>query len=119
MEGITLDALIPAEMAARAEQIGVKKAHLNEVSMFSLAVLAGAFISLGAVFSTTVVAGAGDLPYGITRLLAGLVFTLGLILVIVGGAELFTGNNLIVMAWASRRSEEHTSELQSPTNLVC
>jgi formate transporter FocA len=100
MEGITLDALIPAEMAARAEQIGVKKAHLNEVSMFTLSVLAGAFISLGAVFSTTVVAGAGDLPYGITRLLAGLVFTLGLILVIVGGAELFTGNNLIVMAWA-------------------
>ena len=98
--GISLDALIPAEMAARAEQIGVKKAHLNEVSMFTLSVLAGAFISLGAVFSTTVVAGAGDLPYGITRLLAGLVFTLGLILVIVGGAELFTGNNLIVMAWA-------------------
>lgn len=100
MEGISLDALIPAEMAARAEQIGVKKAHLNEVSMFTLSVLAGAFISLGAVFSTTVVAGAGDLPYGITRLLAGLVFTLGLILVVVGGAELFTGNNLIVMAWA-------------------
>ncbi|MEK7326029.1 MAG: formate transporter FocA [Chloroflexota bacterium] len=97
---MSLDALIPAEMAARAEQIGVKKAHLNEVSMFTLSVLAGAFISLGAVFSTTVVAGAGDLPYGITRLLAGLVFTLGLILVIVGGAELFTGNNLIVMAWA-------------------
>nr|MBI2903647.1 formate transporter FocA [Chloroflexota bacterium] len=88
-------------MAAKAEQIGVKKAHLNMVSMFVLAVLAGAFIALGAVFSTTVVAGAGDaLPYGVTRLLAGLVFSLGLILVIVGGAELFTGNNLIVMAWA-------------------
>ncbi|MBI3243897.1 MAG: formate transporter FocA [Chloroflexi bacterium] len=87
-------------MAAKAEQIGVKKAHLNEVSMFVLSVLAGAFISQGAIFATTVVAGAGDLPYGVTRLLAGLVFTLGLILVIVGGAELFTGNNLIVMAWA-------------------
>lgn len=97
---VTLDALIPAEMAAKAEQIGVKKAHLNEVSMFVLSVLAGAFISQGAIFATTVVAGAGDLPYGVTRLLAGLVFTLGLILVIVGGAELFTGNNLIVMAWA-------------------
>ncbi len=96
-----LDALLPAAMAAKAEQIGVKKAHLNMVSMFVLAVLAGAFIALGAVFSTTVVAGAGDaLPYGVTRLLAGLVFSLGLILVIVGGAELFTGNNLIVMAWA-------------------
>ena len=98
------DALIPAEMAAKAEQIGVKKAHANGVSMFVLAVLAGAFIALGAIFSTTVTAGAGAaLPYGVTRLLAGLVFSLGLILVVVGGAELFTGNNLIVMAWASRK----------------
>ncbi|HLB46365.1 MAG TPA: formate transporter FocA [Anaerolineales bacterium] len=99
---VTLDALIPAEMAAKAEQIGVKKAHMPWDNMFALAVLAGAFISLGAIFSTTIIAGAGDvLPYGVTRLLAGLVFTLGLILIIVGGAELFTGNNLIVMAWAS------------------
>ena len=98
------DALIPPEMAAKAEQLGVKKAHMNVVSVFVLAVLAGAFISLGAIFSTTVTAGAGEsLPYGVTRLLAGLVFSLGLILVIVGGAELFTGNNLIVMAWASRK----------------
>jgi formate transporter FocA len=101
---LTLDALIPAEMAAKAEQIGVKKAHLNQWSMLVLAVLAGAFIALGAIFSTTVVAGAGDkLPYGVTRLLAGVVFSLGLILVVVGGAELFTGNNLIVMAWADRK----------------
>jgi formate/nitrite transporter len=65
-------------------------------------VLAGAFIALGAVFSTTVAAGAaGSLPYGLTRLLVGVVFSLGLILVVVGGAELFTGNNLIVMGWAS------------------
>ncbi|MGQ0603508.1 MAG: formate transporter FocA [Anaerolineales bacterium] len=98
---ISLDALIPAEMAAKAETVGVKKAHMNAASMFVLSVLAGAFIALGAIFSTTVVAGAGDMPYGLTRLLAGLVFSLGLILVIVGGAELFTGNNLIVMAWAS------------------
>ncbi len=101
---VQFDALLPAEMAAKAEQIGVKKAHLNPVSMFVLAVLAGAFIALGAIFSTTVVAGAGDaLPYGVTRLLAGVVFSLGLILVVVGGAELFTGNNLIVMAWANRK----------------
>jgi formate transporter FocA len=95
------DALLPPEMAAKAAQIGVKKAHLDLVSMFVLAVLAGAFIALGAIFATTVVAGAaGALPFGVTRLLAGLVFSLGLILVIVGGAELFTGNTLIVMAWA-------------------
>jgi len=101
--GINLDALIPADMAAKAEAVGIKKAHANNMSMFVLAVLAGAFISLGAIFSTTVSAGAGDLPYGVGRLLAGLVFSLGLILVIVGGAELFTGNNLIVMAWANHK----------------
>src|SRR3989304_321732 len=101
---VQFGALVPAEMAAKAEQIGVRKAHLNPVSMFVLAILAGAFIALGAIFATTVVAGAGDkLPYGATRLLAGVVFSLGLILVIVGGAELFTGNNLIVMAWANRK----------------
>ena len=100
---IQIDALLPSEMAAKAERIGVKKARLNPVSVFVLAVLAGAFIALGAVFSTTVVAGAGSvLPFGVTRLLAGMVFSLGLILVVIGGAELFTGNNLIVMAWAHR-----------------
>jgi formate transporter len=97
------DALLPPEMAARAEDVGVRKAHLEAVSLLALAFLAGAFISLGAIFATTVGAGTGDLPYGFVRLLAGLAFSLGLILVVVGGAELFTGNNLIVMAWASRK----------------
>jgi formate transporter len=99
--GLQLDALLPAEMAAKAEQVGMKKAHLPALSMFVLAVLAGAFIALGAIFATTVTAGAAGLPYGVVRLMAGVVFSLGLILVVVGGAELFTGNNLIVMAWAS------------------
>ncbi|HSO28082.1 MAG TPA: formate/nitrite family transporter [Anaerolineales bacterium] len=98
---IRIDALLPAEMARRAEYIGVSKAETPIAKMFALAVLAGAFIALGAAFATTVAAGtAATVPYGITRLLTGLVFCLGLILVIVGGAELFTGNNLIVMAWA-------------------
>ena len=108
-----IDALLPADMAAKAETIGVKKAHLDPVSMFTLAVLAGAFVALGAIFATTVSAGtlattAADgataittWPTGWQRLLSGLVFSLGLILVVVGGAELFTGNNLIVMAWAN------------------
>ncbi|HJS28347.1 MAG TPA: formate transporter FocA [Anaerolineales bacterium] len=101
---VSLDALLPPEMAARAEQAGVRKAGLDWIGLFVLGVLAGAFIGLGGVFSTTVTAGtASAFPYGVTRLLAGLVFTLGLVLVIVGGAELFTGNNLIVMAWASRQ----------------
>ena len=105
MEGPSqFDALLPADMARRAEDIGVAKAHLDAVTTFVLAVLAGAFIALGALFATTVMAGAsGVLPYGVTRLLGGVVFSLGLILVVVGGAELFTGNTLIVMAWASGR----------------
>jgi formate/nitrite transporter len=114
MSEIRIDALLPQEMATRAEYLGVRKAEMPFLKMFMLAVLAGAFIALGAIFSTTVAAGSiaittptGEaafstgLPYGLTRLLAGLVFSLGLILVVVGGAELFTGNNLIVMAWAS------------------
>jgi formate/nitrite transporter len=96
-----LDALLPAEMSRKAVAVGVRKAGLDAVTLFVLSVLAGAFIALGANFATVVSAGAGDgLTYGVTRLLAGVVFSLGLILVIVGGAELFTGNNLIVMAWA-------------------
>ena len=99
----TLDALPPPEMARKAEQIGVAKAGMDAATTFALAVLAGAFIALGASFATTTLAGSSDLPYGVARLLAGLTFSLGLILVVVAGAELFTGNNLIVMAWAGRR----------------
>ena len=101
---LKIDALVPAEMAYRAEYVGAAKAEMPAPSMFALAVLAGAFIALGAIFMTTVTAGAsGVLPYGIARLVGGFAFCLGLILVVVAGAELFTGNNLIVMAWASRK----------------
>lgn len=102
-EQISFDALLPGAMAAKAEDLGTKKASQGIANMFVLAVLAGAFISLGAIFATTVLAGSAALPYGVARLLAGLVFSLGLILVIVGGSELFTGNNLIMMAFASRK----------------
>lgn len=99
-----IDALLPPEMARRAEQVGIKKASMSPVTVFVLAVLAGAFIAMGAIFATTVTAGAsGHLSFGVTKLLGGLVFSLGLILVIVAGAELFTGNNLIVMAVAGGR----------------
>jgi formate transporter len=101
---VHIDALLPAEMARRAELTGVRKAEAPGFTLLSLAVLAGAFIALGAIFATTVSAGtASTWPFGVTRLLAGLVFCLGLILVVVGGAELFTGNNLIVMAWANKK----------------
>jgi formate/nitrite transporter len=97
-----VDALMPPQMADKAEAVGIKKANLDFLTSFALAVLAGAFISAGAIFATTIMAGAGtQLTYGVTRLLGGVVFCLGLILVVVAGAELFTGNNLIVMAWAN------------------
>ena len=100
----SFDAFIPSEMAERAEKTGVQKAVMGWRTTFALGVLAGGFIAMGAVFSTTVTAGAtGHISYGVTRLLGGLVFSLGLILVVVAGAELFTGNNLIIMAWANRR----------------
>jgi formate/nitrite transporter len=99
---VSLDSLLPPEVAARVEDIGVKKGNLDFLSMFMLAVLAGAFIAFGAVFCTTVVTAVADkVGFGITKLLGGLVFSLGLILVVVAGAELFTGNNLLVMATAS------------------
>jgi len=103
IEQQTFDALPPPDMARRAEAVGEAKAALSASTMFALAVLAGAFIAMGAAFATTVTAGTSGLAYGVVRLLAGVAFSLGLILVIVGGAELFTGNTLMIMAWASRR----------------
>ena len=100
----SFDSWLPPDMAKKAENAGVAKANLGPFKMFALSVLAGAFIAMGAVFATTATAGAaGVMSYGAARVLGGLVFCLGLILVVVAGAELFTGNNLIVMAWASRK----------------
>jgi formate transporter len=103
-----IDALFPAEIAEKAETVGVQKTKLDVLSLLALAVLAGAFIALGAMFATTVLAGAeGILPFGLSRLLAGIAFCLGLILVILGGAGLFTGNALMVMAWAVGKVQLH------------
>ncbi len=96
-----LDAYAPEEIAARVRDVGIRKANLDLPSMLALAILAGAFIALGACLSTLSIAGF-DGPYGIRRLVAGVAFSLGLILVVLAGAELFTGNNLVIMAWASR-----------------
>lgn len=100
---LNVDALLPPDMARRAEALGIRKAKQDFLMMFALSVLAGAFISAGAFYATTVWAGGSALPYGVNRLLGGIAFCLGLILVVVAGAELFTGNNLIVMAWAARK----------------
>jgi formate transporter len=96
----SMDAYAPAEMAARVETVGVAKANLDAATTFALAVLGGAFIALGANLATVLLTAHG-LGYGVSRVAAGVVFSLGLMLVIVGGAELFTGNSLMVMAWAS------------------
>lgn len=93
------DAFSPREVAERIETVGVAKARLPLRAMFALSVLAGAFIGLGALASLLVGADA-TLPPAVGRWGAGVVFSLGLLLVVVAGAELFTGNNLLVMAWA-------------------
>jgi formate transporter len=101
---VGFDALLPPQVAEKAVEVGVKKAQSDVLSTLGLSVLAGAFIAVGAVFATSITAGAKDvLPFGVVKLLTGLAFTLGLILVIVGGAELFTGNNLIMIAFANGR----------------
>jgi formate transporter len=113
---VTFDTILPAAMAARAEESGVRRVATDPATLLILSVLAGAFISLGAIFATTVSAGSitivsangepallAGLPYGFVRLLTGVVFALGFMLVVIAGAELFTGNNMIVMAWASRK----------------
>ncbi|MEH6456545.1 MAG: formate/nitrite transporter family protein [Cocleimonas sp.] len=96
------DAYPPSEIARRVEHLGETKAHTETLTLLVLAILAGAFISMGALFFTVVITGS-NLGFGLTRFIGGLSFSLGLILVIVAGAELFTGNNLIAMAWASGR----------------
>jgi formate transporter len=105
---VSLDTILPADMAKRAEQTGVSRAGMDSLSLFVLSTLAGAFISFGAIFATTVGAGAisiaqdgAALPYGIVRLLMAIAFSVGLLMVVIAGAELFTGNNMIVMAWAN------------------
>ncbi len=95
--------LMPPEMALACEAAGQAKAARDAVALLVLGILAGAFIALGALFMTVVATGAGELPWGVARLLGGLAFSLGLILVIVGGAELFTGDSLMIVACASKR----------------
>lgn len=97
-----LNAYSPAEIKQAVENVGVKKARLPTLASFMLAIVAGGSIGFGALYYTVVVSDA-ELSFATARVLGGVVFSLGLALVIVGGAELFTGNNLIVMAWASRK----------------
>ena len=96
------DAFSPQQIADKVEAVGVAKAHLPAVPTLMLGVLAGGFIGLGALYFTLVVSDP-QLSFGVAGVLGGVAFSLGLILVVVAGAELFTGNNLLVMAWADRK----------------
>jgi formate/nitrite transporter len=102
MENFNVDAYKPKEVADRIEQISVSKSITDPLRVFALALLAGAFIAFAAAFFTVVTHGS-NMGLGVTRLLGGLVFCLGLILVVVAGAELFTGNNLLVMACVDKK----------------
>ena len=110
------DAFSPKEIAERVETVGVTKARLPLLSMLILGILAGAFIGLGALYFVVVRSDA-SLGYALKQVLGGMAFALGLILVVVAGAELFTANNLLVMAWADRKIS--TFELLRSWAIVC
>jgi formate transporter len=95
-----LNAYSPAEIKEATEKVGIKKATLPVLTSFMLAVIAGGSIGLGALYYTIIVSDP-ELSFAAARVIGGLAFSLGLVIVLVGGAELFTGNNLVVMAWAS------------------
>ncbi|MEA2067596.1 MAG: formate/nitrite transporter family protein [Verrucomicrobiota bacterium] len=96
MEESIIDAYVPAEMAKRAEASAIRKANRNFLTAFFLAVQAGSFIAFGAALFTHVVHDSA-LGVGFTRLVGGGCFSLGLILVVIAGADLFTGDTLMVM----------------------
>jgi formate transporter len=99
-----IEGRLPPEIAAQAEADGVAKAGQDGVTLVTLGVLGGAFISFGAIFANVALTGAEAIvPFGLARVVAGLVFALGLGLVLLGGAQIFTGDVLMVMAWASGR----------------
>jgi formate transporter len=116
MELFGADAYAPQEIAARVRDVGVAKARLPWATQAALGVLAGAFIGFGSMMFTLVVSDA-TLGFAAQRLLGGLVFSLGLVLVVVAGAELFTGNHLIAMAWAG--GQVGTGQLLRNWTVVC
>jgi formate/nitrite transporter len=110
------DAYAPSEVAQRIESVGVTKARLPALPLLMLGVLAGAFIGLGAMLFVMVRSDA-TLGFAASVFFGGLVFSLGLLLVVVAGAELFTGNNLLAMAWADGRIS--TRDILRNWVLVC
>lgn len=115
-DSFSMDAYSPQQIAERVDNIGVTKARLPLLSMAMLGMLAGAFIGLGGLYYTLVISDAG-LSFGMARVLGGVCFSLGLLLVVVAGAELFTGNNLLAMAWADGKVS--TTEVLRNWAVVC
>jgi formate/nitrite transporter len=97
--GKFVDAFTPAEVAVKVKTVGVDKANMPLVSLVILSMMAGAFIAFGAMYYTVTITDS-SMAYGMTKLVGGLAFSLGFILVVIAGAELFTGNTLVLMAWA-------------------
>ena len=103
-EAPAFEPLLPDAIAVASENAGIKKAKQPFHIQFMLAMLGGAFVGLGAMFAMITITGAeGIMSYGHTRLLMGVTFSLGLLLVVIAGAQLFTSDCLMVMAWASGR----------------
>ena len=115
-DNFNMDAYSPQQIAERVDNIGVTKARLPLLSMAMLGMLAGAFIGLGALYYTLVVSDA-SLSFSVARVLGAVCFSLGLLLVVVAGAELFTGNNLLAMAWADGKVS--TAEVLRNWAVVC
>lgn len=115
-DGPLLDAYSPQQIAERVESVGVTKARLPLLSMAMLGMLAGAFIGLGALYYTLVISDPA-LSFAASRVLGAVCFSLGLLLVVVAGAELFTGNNLLAMAWADGKVS--TAEVLRNWAVVC
>lgn len=104
-----IDPILPGDMAKRAEMAGAEKAGQDWLRLLALSALAGAYIAFGATFAAAVSSGFhGDMPVGLGKMLGGLAFSLAYVLAIIGGAELFTTNNLMVMAWAHGRLKTHS-----------
>ncbi|MFK7866809.1 MAG: formate/nitrite transporter family protein [Alphaproteobacteria bacterium] len=96
---IDFNALSPADIAHKLENVGENKSNMTTITLMVLSMMGGAFIACGGLFATVVMTDS-LLGYGPTKLLGGISFSLGLILVVIGGAELFTGNNWMVLGWA-------------------
>lgn len=101
-QSISVDALSPAQTEAKAETLGISKGSMPAGRMFVAAMLAGAFIGFGAMFFCLFTSDS-SLPFAVQRAGGGACFCLGLVLVLCCGAELFTGNSLMVCSLFSKK----------------